>query len=188
MVVGGDVEAVGVRVAEVGLDPALDLEVSSWPAVTITPTLQALAREQPVQHRGAAEDGRADAGKPSSGVESHWRRASSAESHAGRGDSSSGVVCALPTTNAPLSSTMNVSVMVPPASIARTRGVPSQLAFPSEVACGHGMDDTQVRPIGALDPIPFSVSPREGAHVDRHRRAAAPRTAARSLVGDVAAK
>ena len=37
-------------------------------------------------------------------------------------DSSSGVVCALPTTNAPAPSTMNVSVIVPPASIARTRG------------------------------------------------------------------
>jgi subtilisin family serine protease len=37
-------------------------------------------------------------------------------------DSSSGVVCALPTTKLPRSSTMNVSVIVPPASIARTRG------------------------------------------------------------------
>ena len=37
-------------------------------------------------------------------------------------DSSSGVVCALPTTNEPDSSTMKVSVIVPPASIARTLG------------------------------------------------------------------
>ena len=37
-------------------------------------------------------------------------------------DSSSGVVCALPTTNSPERSTMNVSVIVPPASIASTRG------------------------------------------------------------------
>ena len=37
-------------------------------------------------------------------------------------DSSSGVVCALPTTNDPDASTMNVSVIVPPASIARTLG------------------------------------------------------------------
>src|SRR4029079_14531715 len=36
--------------------------------------------------------------------------------------SSSGVVCALPTTNAPARSTTNVSVIVPPASMARTRG------------------------------------------------------------------
>ena len=36
-------------------------------------------------------------------------------------DSSSGVVCALPTTKAPASSTMKVSVIVPPASIASTR-------------------------------------------------------------------
>ena len=37
-------------------------------------------------------------------------------------DSSSGVVCAFPTTNSPEESTMNVSVIVPPASIASTRG------------------------------------------------------------------
>jgi hypothetical protein len=40
-------------------------------------------------------------------------------------DSSSGVVCALPTTNVPASSTMNVSVIVPPASIASTFGLRS---------------------------------------------------------------
>ena len=43
-------------------------------------------------------------------------------------DSSSGVVCALPTTNEPCSSTMNVSVIVPPASIARTRGTRAPLS------------------------------------------------------------
>ena len=37
-------------------------------------------------------------------------------------DSSSGVVCALPTTKSPAWSTMNVSVMVPPASMASTLG------------------------------------------------------------------
>ena len=37
-------------------------------------------------------------------------------------DSSAGVVWALPTTNSPARSTMNVSVIVPPASIASTRG------------------------------------------------------------------
>src|SRR4029450_1643611 len=37
-------------------------------------------------------------------------------------DSSSGVVCALPTTNSPDRSTTNVSVIVPPASIESTRG------------------------------------------------------------------
>jgi hypothetical protein len=42
--------------------------------------------------------------------------------------SSSGVVCALPTTNDPASSTMNVSVIVPPASIARTLGLRSGMA------------------------------------------------------------
>src|SRR5512145_3549202 len=36
--------------------------------------------------------------------------------------SSAGVVWALPTTNSPVRSTTNVSVIVPPASIARTRG------------------------------------------------------------------
>ena len=40
-------------------------------------------------------------------------------------DSSSGVVCALPTTNEPDSSTMKVSVIVPPASIASTLGLRS---------------------------------------------------------------
>jgi hypothetical protein len=60
-------------------------------------------------------------GKASSGVESHWRIASSAEAIRPT-DSSCGVVCALPTTKLPASSTMKVSVMVPPASIASTRG------------------------------------------------------------------
>lgn len=60
-------------------------------------------------------------GKPSSGVESHWRIASSAEAISPT-DSSCGVVCAFPTTKLPLSSTMKVSVIVPPASIAKTRG------------------------------------------------------------------
>src|SRR6266851_2274817 len=39
-------------------------------------------------------------------------------------DSSSGVDCAFPTTNSPARSTMKVSVIVPPASIASTRGSP----------------------------------------------------------------
>src|ERR1017187_3202039 len=59
--------------------------------------------------------------KPSSGVEPHWPSASRAEAMKPI-DSSSGVVWAFPTTNEPRSSTMNVSVIVPPASIARTRG------------------------------------------------------------------
>src|ERR1035437_2132328 len=62
------------------------------------------------------------AGKLASGVESHWLSASRAEAMKPI-DSSSGVVCALPTTNEPRSSTMNVSVIVPPASIASTRGI-----------------------------------------------------------------
>jgi hypothetical protein len=37
--------------------------------------------------------------------------------------SSSGVVWALPTTNSPVASMRNVSVMVPPASMASTRGL-----------------------------------------------------------------
>src|SRR3954447_24508234 len=48
-------------------------------------------------------------------------------------DSSSGVVCAFPTTNSPARSTMNVSVIVPPASIARTRGSRPALAAASVV-------------------------------------------------------
>src|SRR5882757_7521917 len=44
-------------------------------------------------------------------------------------DSSSGVVCALPTTKDPEASTMNVSVIVPPASIASTRGLRSLIAI-----------------------------------------------------------
>src|ERR1700758_2922208 len=60
-------------------------------------------------------------GKPSSGSEPHCPSASRAEAM-NPTDSSCGVVCALPTTNAPCSSTMNVSVIVPPASIASTRG------------------------------------------------------------------
>ncbi len=61
-------------------------------------------------------------GNSSAGADRHWASASS-EERMKPTDSSSGVVCALPTTKAPASSTMNVSVMVPPASIARTRGL-----------------------------------------------------------------
>ena len=43
-------------------------------------------------------------------------------------DSSSGVVCALPTTKAPALSTMKVSVIVPPASIASTLGSRSPIS------------------------------------------------------------
>ncbi len=57
-------------------------------------------------------------------------------------DSSSGVVCALPTTNEPDSSTMNVSVIVPPASIARTRGLRSR---PSLMAFGHSIPGPGLR-------------------------------------------
>src|SRR4051794_2895480 len=60
-------------------------------------------------------------GKLLAGELSHCPRASSADSMK-PADSSSGVVWALPTTKAPASSTTKVSVMVPPASIARTRG------------------------------------------------------------------
>src|SRR2546423_13958320 len=49
-------------------------------------------------------------------------------------DSSSGVDCALPTTNSPARSTMNVSVIVPPASIARTRGAGAWAAAPADTA------------------------------------------------------
>src|SRR6516165_4507594 len=63
-------------------------------------------------------------GKPSCGSEPHWPSASRADATK-PSDSSSGVVCALPTTNDPRSSTMNVSVIVPPASIASTRGTPA---------------------------------------------------------------
>src|SRR4051794_20632059 len=66
----------------------------------------------------------ATAPKAVSGVEPHWSSASLAESMK-PADSSSGVVCALPTTNSPASSTMNVSVIVPPASIASTLGLRS---------------------------------------------------------------
>src|SRR5881275_1714606 len=59
----------------------------------------------------------ATAPKAVSGVDPHWSSASLAESMK-PADSSSGVVCALPTTNSPASSTMNVSVIVPPAAIA----------------------------------------------------------------------
>ena len=61
-------------------------------------------------------------GNASSGVESHCPSASSAEAMKPT-DSSSGVVCALPTTNDPRPSTMKVSVIVPPASIASTLGL-----------------------------------------------------------------
>src|SRR5262249_39097882 len=46
--------------------------------------------------------------------------------------SSSGVVCALPTTNEPAPSTMKVSVIVPPASIASTRGLRSSSGIGGE--------------------------------------------------------
>ena len=60
VVVGREVEAVGVRVAEVGLDPALDLQVVLLPGGDDRADLEALAREQPVEHRGAAVDARGD--------------------------------------------------------------------------------------------------------------------------------
>ena len=60
----------------------------------------------------------------SPGEDSHCFRASRADSMKPT-DSSSGVVCALPTTNEPASSTMKVSVIVPPASIASTLGLRS---------------------------------------------------------------
>src|SRR5829696_2474567 len=63
-------------------------------------------------------------GKGPSGVVSHCASASRDDSMKPI-DSSSGVVWALPTTNDPASSTTNVSVIVPPASIARTRGLRS---------------------------------------------------------------
>src|SRR3954449_12480165 len=68
-------------------------------------------------------------GKLSAGELSHWPRASSADSMKPT-DSSSGVVWALPTTNAPASSTTKVSVIVPPASIARTLGLTGALPRP----------------------------------------------------------
>src|SRR5436190_9723305 len=82
----------------------------------------------------------------SSGLESHCSSASRADSMKPI-DSSSGVVCALPTTKLPAPSTMNVSVIVPPASIASTRG--SRSAIPH---------------LG-LEPIPFALAP-----LARHRR------------------
>src|SRR6476660_6117527 len=76
-------------------------------------------------------------GNDSSGLESHCSRASRADSMKPI-DSSSGVVCALPTTKLPAPSTMNVSVIVPPASIASTRG--------SRSAIGHlGREPSAVR-------------------------------------------
>jgi hypothetical protein len=71
-------------------------------------------------------------GKPSSGDIDHWPSASSAEAM-NPSDSSSGVVCALPTTNEPAPSTMKVSVIVPPASIARTRGSRPSVVPPSSL-------------------------------------------------------
>ena len=56
VVVGREVEPVGVRVAEVGLDPALDPQVVLLPGGDDRADLEALAREQPVEHRGAAVD------------------------------------------------------------------------------------------------------------------------------------
>src|SRR4029079_15757997 len=59
--------------------------------------------------------------KDDSVLESHCSSASRADSMKPI-DSTWGVVCALPTTKLPAPSTMNVSVIVPPASIASTRG------------------------------------------------------------------
>ncbi len=61
--VGGEMEAVRVGVAEVGLDPALDPQVVLLPGADDRADLEPLAREQPVEHRGAAEDPRDDAGE-----------------------------------------------------------------------------------------------------------------------------
>ena len=55
-------------------------------------------------------------------------------------DSSSGVVCALPTTNEPARSTMNVSVIVPPASIASTLGSRSAISAPAYSRARRGYD------------------------------------------------
>jgi hypothetical protein len=60
VVVGGDVEAVGVGEAEVGLDPALHLQRVLLPGGDQRADPPALAAEQAVQHRGAAEDGGLD--------------------------------------------------------------------------------------------------------------------------------
>ena len=60
--------------------------------------------------------------KAACGALSHCSSASTAE-FMKPSDSSCGVVWALPTTKEPASSTMKVSVIVPPASIARTLGL-----------------------------------------------------------------
>ena len=60
-------------------------------------------------------------GNASSIVMSQYDRASR-EEFKKPSDSSSGVVCALPTMKSPFSLMMKVSVMVPPASIARILG------------------------------------------------------------------
>src|SRR5215210_101875 len=52
--------------------------------------------------------------------------------------SSSGVVCAFPTTKAPSRSTTKVSVIVPPASIASTRGSRPFTCFSLATACLSG--------------------------------------------------
>src|SRR2546421_9453493 len=59
-------------------------------------------------------------------------------------DSSSGVDCALPTTKSPARSTMKVSVIVPPASIASTRGSRSSLTARRLRADGLRAHDVRV--------------------------------------------
>src|SRR6185312_6240151 len=60
VVMGGDVEAIGVGEAEVGLDPALHLQRVLLTGGDQRADPAALAAEQAVQHRGAAEDGGLD--------------------------------------------------------------------------------------------------------------------------------
>jgi hypothetical protein len=61
VVVGGDVEAVGVRVAEVRLDAALHLERVLLPGGDDHAHVEALALQQAIEHRGAAEHAGVDA-------------------------------------------------------------------------------------------------------------------------------
>ena len=63
VVVGGDVEAVGVRIAQVGLDPALQAQRVLHAAGDDDAHPPTLAFEQPVEHGGAGVDPGHDPGK-----------------------------------------------------------------------------------------------------------------------------
>src|SRR5436305_13696371 len=69
-------------------------------------------------------------------------------------DSSCGVVAALPTVKSPFSSTTNVSVIVPPASIPSTRGFRATALPPLRVGAAAAITASHPLPLGPRRQLP----------------------------------